>query len=138
MKSLLDRISDKVLIGDECWIWTGSHTVDGYGNLRAESGKTVRAHRAVYELLVGPVPEGLMLDHLCRQRDCVKPSHLEPVTNAENVRRGEAGGKPKTECLNGHPFNEINTYIHPTKGSKECRPCRAARARRASNRKQAT
>lgn len=71
-----------------CWLWVG--TVDrGYGLLSVD-GKTVRAHRYSYETLVGPIPDGLQIDHLCRNRGCVNPAHLEPVTQVENIRRGDA------------------------------------------------
>lgn len=73
-----------------CWHWTGSRSSKGYGllHLTRDGRKTsIRAHRFAYELLVGPVPEGLQLDHICSVRHCVNPAHLEPVTNAENTRR---------------------------------------------------
>lgn len=72
-----------------CWIWTGKlHDGDrGYAKVRV-AGQLRKAHRVAYELLVGPVPDGLVIDHLCRVRHCINPEHMEPVTNAENVRRG--------------------------------------------------
>ena len=70
-----------------CWIWTGQTTIAGYGQF-TRNRKTIYAHRAMYESEVGPIPEGLVIDHLCRTPSCVNPAHLEPVTNAENVRRG--------------------------------------------------
>ena len=86
---LVDRLSSKVAFGaaDDCWLWTASLR-DGYGQIRV--GKSVRsAHLVMYELVVGAVPEGLDLDHLCRVRSCVNPRHLEPVTRRENLMRGE-------------------------------------------------
>ena len=71
---------------DGCWEWTGAKDGDGYGHLTI-AGRVVGAHRFAYELLVGPIPEGLEIDHLCRNRACVKPADLEPVTRAENLRR---------------------------------------------------
>jgi len=91
-----DRFWSKVRLcpRDGCWLWTGAPNADGYGRFqrRLATGvyRMVKAHRYAYELLVGPIPEGLTLDHLCLHRLCVRPSHLEPVTNAENVRRRHA------------------------------------------------
>jgi hypothetical protein len=88
---LLDRMADKFTVGDGCWEWGGAKS-DGYGQIRSGGrGPLLKAHTVMYELLVGPVPEGLMLDHLCRHRGCVRPDHLEPVTNQENARRGLTG-----------------------------------------------
>ena len=73
----------------ECWIWTASIRPNGYGEFRC-NGRLTRAHRFAFEQMVGPVPEGLQLDHLCRNRACVNPEHLEPVTGSVNVQRGLA------------------------------------------------
>jgi hypothetical protein len=109
----------------QCWMWTGLVLPCGYGRLSVD-GKQVYAHRYSYEQTVGPIPEGLELDHLCRVRACVNPNHLEPVTRRENIRRGVsvvAANAVKTHCRNGHPFDEANTYIRAN-GGRECRPCR--------------
>lgn len=113
-----------------CWIWKGSRSVAGYGYVRSGSRNTC-AHRVVYELLVGPIPEGLVIDHLCRNPSCVNPAHLEPVTQAENILRGlgpVAANAKKTECVHGHSFDEANTYVD-SNGGRKCRTCRAAMER---------
>lgn len=74
---------------DECWLWTGALNDSGYGVILIDDHRTLMyAHRVIYERFVGPIPAGMTLDHLCRTRHCVNPTHVEPVTNAENVRRG--------------------------------------------------
>ena len=95
---------------DGCWHWTGHLQPNGYGSFRV-SGRTFRAHRWAYEHYVGPIPEGLQIDHLCRNRACVNPSHLEPVTARENTRRAM-----RPQCVNGHPFTADNTYMHGVSG----------------------
>jgi len=85
-----DRFWAKVDKSDTCWTWTGSRNGRGYGLFMVAPGSCVRAHRFAYELLVGPIPDGLQLDHLCGVKACVNPSHLEPVTNEENSRRARA------------------------------------------------
>lgn len=127
------RLFAKFTMTDGCWEWTGSLS-GGYG-MFTPTGRNVDqcpAHRVVYELLVGPIPEGLVLDHLCRLPRCVNPEHLEPVTFQENVLRGigpTAVNAAKTECINGHPFTPENTYAWPGRG-RHCRPCAIARATR--------
>lgn len=117
------RWRDSVAFGD-CWLWIGTVNHHGYGVASQGYGKIIQAHREVYRLLVGPIPVDLELDHLCRARHCVNPDHLEPVTHAENVRRGEAGIKnsSKTHCVNGHEFTPDNTYRHKN-GGRQCRTC---------------
>ena len=109
---------------DGCWQWKASFDSSGYG-LLSVSGKSAKAHRFAYELLVGPIPHGLVIDHLCRNRACVNPAHMEPVTNYENLRRGaghDVSQGRRNQCINGHDFTEENTYINP-KGAKVCRAC---------------
>ena len=108
-----------------CWIWAGGKTGWGYGGFSADS-QYVPAHRYAYELIVGPIPVGLQLDHLCRNRACVNPAHMEPVTNKINSLRGvsfSAHNARATHCPQGHPYDLFNTYITP-KGKRDCRKCR--------------
>lgn len=119
-----DRFWAKVDTSGECWLWTAATHHDGYGTFWVREDQQLRrAHRYAYELLVGPIPDGLDLDHLCRVRACVNPAHLEPVTRSENVRRG-AGGvlqPPRTHCKHGHEFTQENTYEN--RGKRFCRQC---------------
>jgi hypothetical protein len=86
----LQKMQRHIEVTGFCWLWRGALDGQGYGQLKAPGNTTVRAHRWVYEQLVGPIPDGLQLDHLCRVIICVNPDHLDPVTQAENVRRGWA------------------------------------------------
>lgn len=113
-----------------CWLWMGALYKDGYGQVR--HGATSRAHRASFELFVGPIPDGLVIDHLCGVKHCVRPDHLEAVTQAENVRRAQAH---KTHCPQGHPYSGANLYVNPTSGHRLCRCCMRKSAWRATVRK---
>ncbi len=107
-----------------CWLWLGAKVHNGYGQLK-RSGKMVRAHRYAYELLIGPIPDGLQLDHLCRIPNCVNPDHLETVTSRENTMRGvsfAALNARKTHCPQGHPYSGANLHIRP-RGTRKCRMC---------------
>jgi hypothetical protein len=135
-RSTLDRLFSKVeRTPDGCWLWTGALKVNGYAQLQVggRTGKRLYAHRVAYELLVGPIPDGLQLDHLCRVRHCVNPAHLEPVTARENVRRGEPA--QRTHCPKGHEYTAENTFVK-TGGWRECRTCYRARNRAYYRRKQ--
>jgi hypothetical protein len=109
-----------------CWVWQRHiMAVEGYGRLRID-GRFVMAHRYYYEKHVGPIPDGLVIDHLCRNRACVNPAHLEPVSLRENILRGEGIGARyarRTHCENGHPYEGDNLYVAPN-GSRRCRICR--------------
>lgn len=128
IQGLPERIERKIVLDDSgCWEWTAyvdPRTGYGHSNL---NGRISTAHRIVYELLVGPIPEGLVLDHLCRNRGCVNPAHLEPVTDKENLLRGEGPTAKKAAqvtCIKGHPFNEANTAIKKINGTRICCQCR--------------
>lgn len=123
----LARFWAKVEKTDTCWFWTASRTTAGYGKVAVQQSVIVSAHRFAYELLIGPIPLGLQLDHLCRQRLCVNPWHLEPVTNAENSRRG-AKGRLVTHCVHGHEYTPENTRIR-SNGRRGCRECERERGR---------
>lgn len=137
-----ERFWPKVDTSGPCWEWTGATVRGGYGTFRrGGSGSPMdSAHRVSWELLVGPIPAGLHLDHLCRNRRCVNPDHLEPVTCAENLRRGvsfSALNAAKTACVHGHPFTEANTYM-TREGWRQCRTCKRQRDADAWTRKKAT
>ncbi|MDP9904774.1 HNH endonuclease signature motif containing protein [Arthrobacter bambusae] len=118
---------------DDCWLWTASCTERGYGQFGLE-GSSIGAHKWSWESVNGPVPNGLVLDHLCRVHRCVNPRHLEPVTIAENTRRaavfdvyGSVNSR-KTHCPQGHPYDDENTYVSKA-GSRHCRVCIRERLR---------
>ena len=127
-----ERITHNVAIDDNgCWLWQRALTSKGYGRVNTPSG--IRsAHRYSYEVFVGPIPPGLTLDHTCRNRACVNPGHLEPISQRENSLRSpltiNAINAAKTHCPQGHPYDEANTYVIPSNGGRMCRACIAARA----------
>lgn len=131
LTSLEDRLMKKVSLSSAvsgCWIWTGYVNKAGYG-MYGVNYKRQMAHRISYELFVGPIPKYLELDHLCRVRNCINPLHLEAVTCRENLRRSPICMSTiranKTHCLNGHAFDEANTYKH--NGHRWCRKCHLMR-----------
>jgi hypothetical protein len=121
-----------------CWLWQGFVSRLGYGEVGARRGfrpsksQTKLAHRIAYELIVGPIPTGLHLDHLCRNTRCVSPAYLEPVTVAENTRRG-LHGVLRTHCTRGHALTAANTYLRRSDNSRRCRICNTEDMRRVRN-----
>lgn len=135
MMSLSTRFWARVgRTGTACWEWSGHLNHAGYGDFNhGHRGVTRLAHRLVYEALVGPIPEGLDIDHLCRNRACVNPAHMEVVTRKVNVLRGEsvaAANAAKGACHRGHPYDAANTYLRPDGKGRDCRTCRAEADRR--------
>jgi hypothetical protein len=120
-----------IKLPSECWEWQGYVMPQGYGQFGANGKHSlVLAHRMVYEFEVGKIPEGLTIDHLCYNRRCVNPAHLEAVTMKENILRADAASinRNKTHCPKGHAYDQQNTYVGVS-GSRFCRACRNLRYR---------
>lgn len=125
-----DRFWVMVEKTETCWLWMGAKQPEGYGRFGAGPGKSPLAHRFAYELLVGPIADGMTIDHLCRNTSCVNPAHMEPVTREENAYRGNRN-VAKTHCDHGHEFTPENTYVPPGRPHvRDCRACRAENSRR--------
>jgi len=125
--SFMQRVESQP--SESCWKWHGQFDRNGYGNLTWK-GKRTGAHRVSYEVHTGPIPEGMQIDHLCRNKTCVNPAHLEPVTQQENIRRAAAA---KTHCRNGHEYSAVDVASKP--GSARCRKCQSANNRDAYRRR---
>ena len=132
MATIADRIAKHSALDGDCIVWIGTTGRLGYGHISVNSS-TKDVHRVSYETFVRPIPEGLSLDHLCRNRACINPDHLEPVSHRENVLRGfgpTSLNARKTHCKRGHPLSGDNLYIIPSTGSRVCRVCDRERQRR--------
>jgi len=121
-KTPYERFLPKVNKTKSCWNWVGWRNPAGYGQFR-NNGKKIPSHRWSYEYFVGPIPRGLVIDHLCRNPSCVNPRHLEPVTIGENFARGENFQRNKMKCKRGHRFIESNIYRHVNGRWRRCRIC---------------
>lgn len=142
--SVMDRIRERTSVDPEtgCWEWLGAATVTGYGRMMVtrehKTHRSTLVHRAAYEELVGPIPEGLQLDHLCKNTMCCNPDHLEPVTHLENLLRSDTPSntfREATHCIHGHEFTPENTYR--TDRGRYCRACRRRRNQESDARKRA-
>ena len=140
IERVMTRVSPEPMSG--CWLWVGWTDDKGYGRIKFGSRKGARVHRVLFEQIRGPVPVGKELDHLCRVRCCLNPAHLEPVTHAENCRRGNGGHqyRDRITCGRGHALDEANTHWLQIPGKansiRRCRICgrdkmREYRAKRA-------
>lgn len=129
-RRILLRLIKHIVVSDNgCWEWSGGKSTDGYGQTFVhvkDKAKTVRAHRLFYEIFCGNIPNGLVIDHVCRNIICVNPEHLEAVTSKENTNRGINHNRIKTHCPIGHEYTDDNT-LHQKKSngyiSRKCRRC---------------
>lgn len=127
MIRLSERFWKYVNKTETCWLWTGAKVTNGYGTFYI-GGKntTAPAHRVIWEAINGLIPSDLLIDHICRVRHCVNPSHLRLVTNKENILCGfgrTAINARKTHCTRGHAFDKTNTYFNSKKNTRTCRHC---------------
>jgi hypothetical protein len=118
---------------ETCWYWTGAVKNNGYGEVEIQGeDRQLAVHRVTYEMAKGRIPDGMVIDHLCRNTVCVNPDHMEVVTNTENLRRGNGFNgvnARKTHCIRGHPLSGDNVYIW-LKNGRECRGCKACKRER--------
>lgn len=126
---VLERVLNRIVISEHgCWIFQGCRLKSGYGRT-SWNGRLWLTHRVTYSILVGEIPDHLEIDHICKNKPCCNPEHLEPVTRSENLRRGTQWYHvlerecSKTFCPRGHPYNATNTYF-TTEGHRQCRACK--------------
>lgn len=128
MTSLKERLEEKYIPepNSGCWLWIGTENSAGYG-MFCFNYKKLLAHRVSYEIYKGKIPDGLVIDHLCRNTYCVNPNHLEPVTSGENTKRGIHPQRIKTHCPKGHPYSGENLYLFPVTPDKKFKQKRGCR-----------
>ncbi len=120
----------KVEKSESCWVWKAAKDRDGYGVWSTREGgrlKQYRVHRLSFSIANDGIDNSLTIDHLCKNKLCLNPAHLEQVTIGENVRRSDSFNRLKTHCKNGHEFNEANTYNGPGRQHRQCKKCHAVR-----------
>ena len=124
---LIEKIAEPYDGHNDCWLWTGGTAGKGYGNIQVggRKGRKQYVHRVSYEMFVGPIPTGYHIDHLCRNRRCIRPDHLAAIPGSENSSQGNGS---KTHCPAGHAYNEVNTRIY--RGKRYCRACHSGEYQR--------
>lgn len=139
-RPIMERFMSMVEVAPSgCWNWSGSRQTTGYGTFYPNRTTKCVAHRAAYLIFKGPIPDRLDIDHLCRNRSCVNPDHLEPVSSSENHLRAFNHLRARTYCNAGHPFDDANTIRRTDNpyGGRRCRTCTNARRRNARRREAA-